>query len=143
MDFNKLGNRLILIGNIILVTLNVLFLIVIAVLRDLFLSIAGPEGPIFIMIYIIYYILLLILGIVGVILGTRKDPNGKVGAIEAIKSGITLGFITYVAIWSILLLTAVGDPSGTTITGMINLFIFIIVLLGLLGGIFKFKGRNQ
>ena len=143
MDFNKLGNRLILVGNIILVILNVLFLIIIAVLRDLFLSIAGPEGPIFIMIYTIYYILLLISGIGGIVLGTRKDPNGKVGAIEAIKSGIALGFVTYVAIWSIILLTAVGDPSGPTITGMINLFIFIIVLLGLLGGIFKFKGRNQ
>ena len=143
MDSNKLGNRLILVGNSILVGLTTVFLIVIAVMRDLFLTIAGPEGPIFITIYIIYYVIVLSLGVVGIFLGTKKDPSGKIGGIEALKSGIALGLVTYIAIWSIILLAAVGDPSGQTITGMINLIIFIIVLLALLGGIFKIKGRNQ
>ena len=143
MDSNKLGNRLILVGNAILISISTLFLIIIIVLRDLFLSIAGPVGPTFILIYTIYYAILLILGILGIFLGTKKDPNGKIGGIEAIKSGIALGLVTYIAIWSIILLTGIGDPMGPTITGVINLIFFIVVLLGLLGGIFKFKGRNQ
>ncbi len=146
MDSNKLGDRLNLIGNIILAGLMVVFLIVIYVMQDLFLAIAGPEGPMFIFIYQIYYGCLLALGVIGIILailGKKKGPNGLTGGIELLKSIGSLIIVTYVAIWSIILLTAVGDPSGPTITGMINLFIFIIVILGLLGGLFKIKGRNQ
>ena len=146
MDSNKLGDRIILIGNTILAVLMVAFLIMIFVLQDLFLVIAGAHGPMFIFVYQIYYSFLLALGVIGIILGIlgkKKGPNGITGGIELIKSIGSLIFITYIAIWSIILLTVVGDPSGPTITGMINLFIFLIVILGLLGGLFKVRGRNQ